>query len=117
MQLSEKSRKSAKKYMQVSGPGLYKRNLLIQEEPSVQQVYHWTSWFTLVATCTLGKSGQMAASNPKSKGLLLMWKPRSAVVELPSGRLLRGIIYENHRLEIIGMTSSSDVPAWAWPQS
>jgi hypothetical protein len=47
----KKTRKSAKKYMQVSGPGLYKRNLLVQEEPSVQQVYHWTSWFTLVATC------------------------------------------------------------------
>ena len=39
----EKVDKNARKHGKVSGPGLYKRNLLVQERPSIQQVRYSTS--------------------------------------------------------------------------
>ena len=43
--------KNAKKYGKVSRPGLYKRNLLVQERPSIQQVCYSTSCFLFIVTC------------------------------------------------------------------
>jgi hypothetical protein len=39
----KKMDKNAKKFEKVSGPGLYKSNLLVQEWPNVQQVSYLTS--------------------------------------------------------------------------
>ena len=43
--------KNARKYGKVSRPGLYKRNLLVQERPSIQQVCYSTSCFLFIVTC------------------------------------------------------------------
>ena len=43
--------KNAKKYGKVSRPGLYKRILLVQERPSIQQVCYSTSCFLFIVTC------------------------------------------------------------------
>ena len=64
--------KNANENQQVSGPGLYKRILLVPKVAKYQQVCYLTTCLLLVVTCYTWEGGQMPPSQAKRKGLLLM---------------------------------------------